>query len=241
MAVDTRKRLTDQGHIFTRAGDSKQKSSPAEWIVTISNVLLTAEGRESLEILDNATLNIHGYLFKHVDGLREAEIELKLGRMHIPMDDVEACIKDLKSCLKSAEKRKDDDGNLEIPLPNNIMEPISENEGAPADTQHSDRFFSSMLRGIKEIHFATSHIGMSRKIHHVQPGGIPLYLNAVMKEVGFDVHRLDPKSPAHRTYFSAQTVAHEALLAALSIAVGVDDGHGKSDRKSTRLNSSHWE
>ena len=229
VAVDTRKRLTDQGHIFARAGDSKQKSSPAEWIVTVRNVLLTAEGRESLEIMDNGTLNIHGYLFKNVDGLRDAEIELKLGRVHIPMDDVEACVKDLKAILKASKKANEEEG-VGVPVPSNTMDIISENEETTPIDSHSDQFFTSMLRGIKEIHFATSHIGMSRRIQHLQPGGIPLFFNAVMNEVGFDVHRLDPKSPAHRTYFSSQTVAHEALLAALSIAVGVDDGHGKSDR-----------
>ena len=51
-----------------------------------------------------------------------------------------------------------------------------------------------------------------------------------MKEVGLDVLRLEGGSPAHLTYFSRDDVAHQALLTAISISVGIDDGHDHPER-----------
>lgn len=236
IAVDTRRKLVDQGHIFTRMKQGKKKDSPVEWITTVRSVLLTADGCESLEVLDQAALNIHGYLYKDEEGLREAEVELKLGRIHIPLDDLRTAVEALKKQTKSIQKPVYNTGESEQltvpqqPLVTDIKVAGGEESPDLTSKESFDLFLTSLLRGIKEVHFAVSHIGVSQKIDTIQPNGIPLYFNAVMKEVGIDVHRLDPKSPAHRMYFSSQTVAHEALLAALSIAIGVDDGHGKSDR-----------
>jgi hypothetical protein len=229
VAVDTRRKMVDQGHIFSRKKQEKKHQRPAEWMLTVRSILLTAENRESLEILDHATLNIHGLLYEDVEGLREAAIELKLGRLHIPVDDIETCLSSYQRCSKlSAKTTGEADGTIRSSVTDIGLE-----TGNESDAHHRkdfNEFLSSILRGIKEIQFAVSHIGLTKKIRTIQPGGIPLYFNASMKEVGMDLHRLDPKSPAHRMYFSSQTIAHQALLAALSVAIGFDDGHGKSDR-----------
>ncbi|KAK4694226.1 hypothetical protein P7C71_g3322, partial [Lecanoromycetidae sp. Uapishka_2] len=94
----------------------------------------------------------------------------------------------------------------------------------------SKEFISSTLRGIQEIQMAVSFVGMTKEFNSIHPDGSPLYLNVAMNEFGIDMHRLDPKSPAHRMYFSSKDTAHQALLAAISIAVSLDDGHGKPER-----------
>ena len=72
VAVDTRRKTIDRGRLFQHkqvpAGDQR----PAEWIFTVKSVLLTPEGRESLEVLDVCSLNIHGLLYKDLAGLRDA-------------------------------------------------------------------------------------------------------------------------------------------------------------------------
>ena len=60
--------------------------------INVNGVLFTAQGGESLEVLDNATLNVHGFLYEQLDGLRDAAIALKLGRVHVPYDDVQTCV-----------------------------------------------------------------------------------------------------------------------------------------------------
>ncbi|KAA8567860.1 hypothetical protein EYC84_008313 [Monilinia fructicola] len=86
MAVDTRRKAVDRGRIFTHVKRTNSDQHPAEWMLTIRSVLFTPEGGESLEVLDHLTLNIHGVLYKELDGLRDAAIALKLGRVHIPYD-----------------------------------------------------------------------------------------------------------------------------------------------------------
>ncbi|KAJ0370141.1 hypothetical protein COL26b_010151 [Colletotrichum chrysophilum] len=234
VAVDTRRKMVDRARFFfqSRNDKTKNKQRQAEWMMTLRSVLFTPEGKESLEILDNATLNIHGFLYEALDGLRDAAIALKLGRVHIPYDEVRLCADRLKEC-KSAARTP----SLEEPA-DIFMEKVIHEVAQPGSTHQeliqtvsdSKEFISSILRGVKEVQFAVSFVGMTKKVETVKPNAKPILLNASMKEVGIDLHRLDPKSPSHRMYFPSKDIAHEALAAALSISIGLDDGDGKPER-----------
>jgi hypothetical protein len=234
IAVDTRRKMVDRARFFLSGGaDRRRQNQQAEWIMTLRSVLFTAEGGESQEVLDSATLNIHGYLYEALDGLRDTAIALKLGRLHIPYDDVRHSFAQYKKI-----RSQTDDGFAEAEPVDVIVDRVMQEIDVPGSTNHelmrtvsdSKELVSSVLRGIKEVQFAVSFIGLSKKIESVKPAGSPILLTASMKEVGIDLHRLDPKSAAHRMYFPSKDIAHEALAAALSISVGLDDGHGKLER-----------
>ncbi|KAI0402939.1 mitochondrial protein from FMP27-domain-containing protein [Xylaria palmicola] len=234
VALDTRRRLVDRARFFFQSKAEKRlQKQPAEWIVTLKSILFTAKGGEPIEILDSATLNVHGFLYDNMDGLRDATVALKLGRVHVPYDDVQVC-------LESSNKLRRRHGSFSIQTDpihisvDNIIREIDEPGSTDSDlvqaVSDSKEFVSSILRGIKEVQFAVSFVSLTKKVQTVRSAGSPLLLNASMKEVGVDLHRLDPKSPAHRMYFPSDAIAHEALAAALSISVGLDDGHGKPER-----------
>lgn len=231
MAVDTRRKMVDRGRMFSHVKRAKKDQRPAEWMLTMRSVLFTPEGRDSLEVLDHATLNIHGLLYKDLDGLRDAAISLKLGRVHIPYDDINTCVNRYKGRRKLYAPPETVAEEITFhDLVEELDRPGSREENLVQTVSDSKEFVSSILRGIKEVQFAVSFVGFTKKINSVQPHGSPLYLNASMKEVGVDLHRLDQKSPAHRMYFSSKDIAHQALVAALSIAIGVDEGQGRTDR-----------
>jgi hypothetical protein len=236
IAVDTRRKMVDRARFFFhgRGGKKSTEQQQAEWIATLRSVLFTADGQESLEVLDSASLNIHGYLYEALDGLRDAAIALKLGRLHIPYDDVlhsATRYRKIKAQLKQQPVAGGEGPEVTV---NKVIHELD----APGSTDHdliqtvsdSKEFFSSILRGVKEVQFAVSFVGITKKVESVKTSGSPVLLNASMKEVGVDLHRLDPKSAAHRMYFPSKDIAHEALAAALSISIGIDDGHGKPER-----------
>lgn len=232
MVVDTRRKTVDRSRLFQHkkapAGDQK----PAEWMFTIKGVLFTPEGKDSLEVIDICSLNIHGLLYKDLAGLRDASISLKLGRIHIPYDDLMDCHKRVVGCMNTRDFKMADSHD-EISLTDVIEEldrPGSREANIVQTVSDSKEFISSILRGIQEIQMAISFVGMIKEVRSVRPSGSPLFLNVSMNEFGIDMHRLDPKSPAHRMYFSSKDIAHQALLAAISIAVSLDDGHGKPER-----------
>ncbi|KAH8178587.1 mitochondrial protein from FMP27 domain-containing protein [Sarocladium implicatum] len=232
VAVDTRRKTVDRARFFSRRSGSKKEQRQAEWILTMRSVLFTAEGKESLEVLDHAMLNIHGFLYASHEGLRDAALALKLGRLHIPYDDVDACRTSYKLC-KRDPKSLGSDETLDVFLGNvvqEVSEPGTTNDDLMQTVSDSKEFFSSLLRGIKEVQFAVGFVGITKKIDAIRPAANPMLLNAAMKEVGIDLHRLDSKSPSHRMYFPSKDIAHEALAAALSISIGLDDGNGRTDR-----------
>lgn len=233
MAVDTRRKTVDRGRLFQHKKTPVADQRPVEWVFTMRSVLFTPEGKDSLEVLDICSLNIHGLLYNHLAGLRDASISLKVGRLHIPYDDLVFCKTRIEDC------RRDSVGNSPGPDDANVsMVDVIEEWNRPGSTEakivqtvsDSKDFVSSILRGIQEIQMAVSFIGMTKAVNLVQPGGSPLYLNIAMNEFGVDMYRLDPKSPAHRMYFSPKDIAHQALLAGISIGVSLDDDSGKPER-----------
>ncbi|KLU89118.1 hypothetical protein MAPG_08094, partial [Magnaporthiopsis poae ATCC 64411] len=237
VAVDTRRKMVDRARFFLQSrGRRRQEKHQAEWILTLRSVLFTPKGRESMEILDNATLNVHGFLYEASDGLRDAAVALKLGRIHLPYDDIQLCAGLYKQCRSRAAQipAADADADIRLGSVDEIMQelevPGSTDQELMQTVSDSKEFVSSLLRGIKEVQFAVSFVGLTKKVENVKTAGAPVLLNASMKEVGIDLHRLDPKSPAHRMYFPSKDIAHEALMAALSISIGVDDGQGAPQR-----------
>ena len=234
LAVDTRHKMVDRARFFLQSrSNSKVQKQQAEWILTVRSVLFTANGGEASEVLDNAVLNIHGFLYQNLDGLRDTTIALKLGRVHFPYDDVKTCMDRHKRLKQLYSKTFQTVEAMEVSADKVLQEldgPGSTDQDIMQAVSDSKDFVSSLLRGIKEVQFAVSLVSLTKKVEDVKATGAPLLLNASMKEVGIDLHRLDPKSPAHRMYFPSKDIAHEALLAALSISVGLDDGQGKPER-----------
>ena len=233
MVVDTRRKTVDRGRLFQHkkvpAGDQR----PAEWMFTVKGVLFTPEGKDSLEVVDICTLNIHGLLYKDRAGLRDTSIALKLGRIHIPYDDLIGCSKQFEQHHKSSweEKQAPHDEDISFAdVMDELDRPGSREAKIVQTVSDSKEFISSILRGIQEIQMAVSFVGMTKEILSVQPTGSPSYLNIAMNEFGIDMHRLDPRSPEHRMYFPSKDIAHQALLAAISIAVSLDDGRGDRRR-----------
>ncbi|KAI0200475.1 mitochondrial protein from FMP27-domain-containing protein [Astrocystis sublimbata] len=234
IALDTRHRLVDRARFFFQSRAEKRlQKQPAEWIMALKSILFTVKGGESIEVLDSATLNVHGFLYDNMDGLRDAAIALKLGRVHVPYDDTQTCVESFKKLRRQHTSLHKQADSIQFAVENVIQE-IDEPGSTDTDliqaVSDSKEFVSSILRGIKEVQFAVSFVSLTKKVHTVRSTGLPLLLNASMKEVGIDLHRLDSKSPAHRMYFPSDAIAHEALAAALSISVGLDDGHGKPER-----------
>ena len=233
MLVDTRRKTVDRGRLFQHKKIPAGGQRPAEWMFTIKGVLFTPEGKESLEVVDICGLNIHGLLYQDRPGLRDSSISLKLGRVHIPYDDLMSCADYVQDCRKAASLRRSETQHGDISFTDIMDEldrPGSREAKIVQTVSDSKEFVSSILRGIQEIQVAVSFVGMTKEFPAIQPSGTPIYLNVAMNEFGVDMHKLDPKSPAHRMYFSSKDIAHQALLAAISIAVSLDDGNGESER-----------
>ncbi|KAH8724072.1 mitochondrial protein from FMP27-domain-containing protein [Phaeosphaeriaceae sp. PMI808] len=233
LAVDTRRKTVDRSRLFNHHKPKPdQPQRPAEWLFTARSIFFTLEGRDSTEILDHCTLNIHGFLKQELEGLRDVSISLKLGRLSIPFDDVKLCAVRAEKC-RAATIRKAHRSHSSISLADVIDElenPSSRENGIIRAVSDSRDFASSILRGILEFQFAVGFFGLTKQIQTGHGSEPPVYLNVSMKEVGMDLLRLDPKSPAHLTYFSPNDIAHQALLAAISVSIGIDDGNDHPER-----------
>ena len=234
IAVDTRRKMIDRARFFMRSrAERKRQKNQAEWIMTVRSVLFTTDGGDSLEILDTASLSVHGFLYEALDGLRDASVALKLGRVHIPYDEIHRSTARYELIKSKLDKPAAETESMEVRVDKLMQEldaPGSTDQDLMQTVSDSKEFISSILRGVKEVQFAISFIGFTKKIDSIHTSGPPIVLNASMKEIGVDLHRLDPKSPAHRMYFPSKDIAHAALAAALSISIGLDDGQGKPER-----------
>ncbi|KAL8893545.1 MAG: hypothetical protein Q9192_005158 [Flavoplaca navasiana] len=232
LAVDTRRQTVDRGRLFQHKRLPEADQRPAEWLFTVKSILFTPEGKDSLEVLDICNVNVHGLLYKQLAGLRDASISIKLGRIHIPIDDLidgQQRIEQLRRAQMIPDPKSPEADISFTDVIEELDRPGSREAKIVQTVSDSKEFVSSILRGIQEIQLAISFVGMSKKLE-LGSNASPIYLHGSMNEIGVDLHRLDSKSPAHRMYFSSRDVAHQALLAAISIAFAMDDGDGKSER-----------
>ncbi|KAF1983145.1 hypothetical protein K402DRAFT_178704 [Aulographum hederae CBS 113979] len=232
VAVDTRLKTVDRGRLFHHRRAKDNTKQPAEWIAAARSILFSPEGKESTEILDHCTLNVHGLLHQELDGLRDASIALKLGRLSIPYDDIKTTLDRVKHCRRVYGVKEHVESEAELSftdIAEELDRPGSREENIVRTVSDSKEFISSILRGIQEFQFAVGFFGLTKRFRDL-PSESPVFMNMSMKEVGVDLLRLDPRSPAHLMYFSPTDVAHQALIAAISISVGIDDGHVRPER-----------
>lgn len=232
-AIDTRRRTVDRGRLFRHKKDPSGDQRPAEWIFTTQSVFLVVAGSEPGEILDSMRINVHGILYKDREGLRDTSIAVKVGRLHIPFDDLLTISSRARAISASAREAAARSPVAEISF-NDVVEeldrPGSREESIVQTVADSKEFISSILRGVQEIQMALSFIRVSREITSPPSSTPPLTLNVVTHELGIDLHRLDQASPAHRMYFSKTDVAHQALIAAISISVSIDDAERSTSK-----------
>lgn len=231
LSVDTRSKTVDRSRLFQHHKTKPETQAPAEWKSLIRSILFTPEGRDSTEILDYLTINIHGMLHNELQGLRDASIGLKLGRLNVPFDDIEHA----KKCAellqgKYSQPQSEKSSPSLVHALEALEKPGSREDRIVQTVSDSRAFVASILRGIQEVQFAVGFFGLSKRIDLKSHVGKEVYFNLAMKEVGLDVLRLDPKSPAHKMYFSSKDVAHQGLLTAIAISAGIDDGHEHPER-----------
>ena len=225
LAVHTRRKLLDRGRLFRHKMDASGNQRPAEWIFTVRSILLAVGGKEPVEILDGMSVNVHGLLYQEKSGLRDTSIAVKVGRLHIPLDDV-----------LSFQKRASRPNATSLKLPTSPRRAISLDDvvgelGRPGSREaaivqtvaDSKEFLGSVLRGVQEFQLGMSFIRVSKEIESFRKANLPVVMNVVTHEIGIDLHRVAQNSPAHRMYFSPDDVAHQALVAAISISLTLDE------------------
>lgn len=232
-AVDTRPNVMERGKLFRHKKDPSGDQQPAEWMFNIRNVLLAIEGQEPEEIVDNVGLNIHGLLHKDVEGLRDVSVSIKIGRLHVPYDDLVLFAQRLPGPQGSSWNNPSNVVNKGASFAEVIEEydrPESRQDEAFNTVPESRQFLGSMLRGIQEIQIALSFFRISHAVQRLPQAKKPQFLNVVTHEVGIDFHRMDPSEPAHRMYFQKNDIAHQALVAAISSSISLDDTTNDHDK-----------
>ena len=253
-AVHTRRKLLDRTRLFRHKKDPLGEQRPAEWIFTFRSVLLGVGANEPVEVLDGMSINIHGLIYNDREGLRDTSIALKAGRLYIPVDDIlqfQRRNKYLRARAKEelrglSPKRQ---ASLSPMSPVSPMSPTSPVEGLSLEdvvyeldnpgsreasivqtVADSKEFFGSILRGVQEVQVGLSFVRISKELESLRQANLPLMANLVTHELGIDLHRLQQNTPAHRMYFAKEDVAHQALLAAVSLSVTLDEDESKSHK-----------
>ncbi|EEP79977.1 conserved hypothetical protein [Uncinocarpus reesii 1704] len=233
VAVDTRRNVMERGRLFRHKKDPSGDQLPAEWMINVKNVLLALESQEPEEIVDNLGLNIHGLLHKDVEGLRDVSVSVKVGRLHVPYDNLLSLSSRISGAQTASQQNTFNSGDKGVSF-TDIVEELDHpgtHEGAVVDTvAESRQFLGSLLRGIQEIQVALSFFRVSRVVQRLPEAKKPQFLNIVTHEVGIDFHRMDPNEPAHRMYFQKNDIAHQALVAAISSSVSLDDNTNDHDK-----------
>jgi hypothetical protein len=233
MAVDTRRKMVDRGRLFRHKKDPSGNQRPAEWIFTVKSIFLSAGDNEAVEILDFISVNIHGILYTDREGLRDTSIAVRGGRLHIAYDDIHQFARQVKKLSPAPPTLSKTRGSEQITFTDVVEEldrPGSREASIVRAVSDSKEFVGSILQSVQEIQWAMTFVRFSKVVDSLPQAASPLVLNVVTHEIGIDLHRVDSNSPAHRMYFSRGDVAHQALVAAISISASLDEAENAPNK-----------
>ena len=225
LAVDTRRKMVDRGRLFRHKKDPAGNQRPAEWIFTIKSVFMSVGANESVELLDVMSVNVHGILYQDREGLRDTSIAVRGGRLHVAYGEIHQFTKRMKVLSESVRPPTPPQEAAGLTF-NDVAEeldrPGSREASIVQTVSDSKEFIGSILASVQEIQWAMTFIRFSKPIDGVPQAGAALVLNVVIHEIGIDMHRVDQNSPTHRMYFTREDIAHQALVAAISISASLD-------------------
>jgi hypothetical protein len=233
MAVDTRRKMVDRGKLFRHKKDTPGNQRPAEWIFTVKSIFLVVGDNEAVEILDVISVNIHGILYTDREGLRDTSIAVRGGRLHIAYDDIRQFARQMKKLSPLPQKLSKPRATEEITFTDVVEEldrPGSREASIVRAVSDSKEFVGSILQSVQEIQLAMTFVRFSKVVDSLPQASLPLVLNVVTHEIGIDLHRVDSNSPAHRMYFSRGDIAHQALVAAISISASLDEAENAPNK-----------
>ena len=233
MAVDTRRKMVDRGRLFRHKKDPSGNQRPAEWIFTVQSIFLSLGDAEAIEILDLISINIHGILYADREGLRDTSIAVRGGRLHIAYDDIGQFarkMRELSPPPKESSKFKFNGDPTLTDVVEELDGPGSREAKIIRAVSDSKEFVGSILQSVQELQWAMTFVRFSKVVDSSPQESLPLVLNVVTHEIGIDLHRVDSNSPAHRMYFSRGDVAHQALVAAISISASLDEAEGAPNK-----------
>ena len=233
MAVDTRRKMVDRGRLFRHKKDPSGNQRPAEWIFTVKSIFLSVGDTEAVEILDFLSVNIHGILYTDREGLRDTSIAVRGGRLHIAYDDIRRfarLMKELSPPAKELSKPRATENITFTDMVEQLDRPGSREAKIVRAVSDSKEFVGSILQSVQEIQWAMTFVRFSKVVDSSPQESLPLVLNVVTHEIGIDLHRVNSNSPAHRMYFSPGDVAHQALVAAISISASLDEAENAPNK-----------
>ena len=178
LSVDTRPKTVDRSRLFQHHHPKAETKRPAEWKSLTRSILVTPEGKEPTEILDYCTFSAHGFLRDDVEGLRDASIALKIGRLNIPYDDLESARHSVQQMLATMTTDTESPETPKISVngeQQSTSDPTDVYAAILEAISDSKDFVNSIMRGIQEVQLAVGFLGLSKRIRSVRTGGQPVY------------------------------------------------------------------
>ncbi|KAF3211639.1 hypothetical protein TWF192_008367 [Orbilia oligospora] len=203
---------------------------PFECVIACRSILLTPQGGKPVLLSDTINLNIGGVLEEKDQVLKDVSIDMKVGKLRIPLDEIISFQNNIQNQTKP-QRPLHHKRNLSLgSIMGEMSMPGSRTERLVEIVTESKEIFSSVINGLHEVQATVAILEISKVANDIRPSGKPLIATMSLKELGLDLHKLEQDSPAHRMDFSPNDIAHQALLAAISLAFKIDDQMGKVDQ-----------
>ncbi|KAF3932880.1 hypothetical protein ABW19_dt0202976 [Dactylella cylindrospora] len=230
-SIATRKDSRPSHGTSNTSSEAGEERHPFECILACRSILLTADGSSPFLLTDTINLNLGGVLEHQDQVLKDVSIDVKVGKMRVPLDDIAKFRENAKTKTKTREVEFNRKRNLSLgSIMGEMSMPGSRTERLVEIVTESKDIFTSIINGLHEVQVAVAVLEVSKIANDIRPSGKPLIATMSLKELGLDLHRLEQDSPSHRMDFSPNDIAHQALLAALSLAFKIDDQRGKVDQ-----------
>ncbi|KAK9377614.1 golgi-body localization protein domain-containing protein [Lipomyces chichibuensis] len=220
-------------HFFSTSSEhhdwNRDTDVAVSWRFAVKDIFYTQGKTAADQVLDVFQFDLHEIFTKKTLQPKDVSLNVRVGNLTFPYDSFSTMHTRLQARKRRLLRR------ASTSFSSFVSPALSRRTSA--DDEYSQELADmayALLNIVREVRIHAAKIGIYKftpsSSCQTTSKGEPIYFSLSTKDFTIDLRRLSSNSPGHRIYFEPNDMSHQAILTAISIAVGLNDcASGRQD------------
>ncbi|KAK9335831.1 mitochondrial protein from FMP27-domain-containing protein [Lipomyces starkeyi] len=220
-------------HFFSTSSEhhdwNRDTDVAVSWRFAVKDIFYAHSKTAADQVLDVFQFDLHEIFTKKTLQPKDVSLNVRVGNLTFPYDSFSTMHARMHARKRRLLRRASTSSSYFVSPA--LSRRTSVDDVYPqelADTAYA------LLNIVREVRIHAAKIGIYKftpsSSCQTTSKGEPIYFSLATKDFTIDLRRLSSNSPGHRIYFEPNDMSHQAILTAISIAVGLNDcASGRQD------------
>ncbi|KAK9483721.1 golgi-body localization protein domain-containing protein [Lipomyces starkeyi] len=213
-------------HFFSTSSEhhdwNRDTDVAVSWRFAVKDIFYTHSKTAADQVLDVFQFDLHEIFTKKTLQPKDVSLNVRVGNLTFPYDSFSTMHARMQARKRRLLRRASTSFSYFVsPASSRRTSVDNVYPQELADTAYA------LLNIVREVRIHAAKIGIYKftpsSSCQTTSKGEPIYFSLATKDFTIDLRRLSSNSPGHRIYFEPNDMSHQAILTAISIAVGLND------------------